>query len=390
MPFQEIPLKLLEPAWKSQLASIILELEKLRTKRIGGPVPPKVFFQIKNIFQMLESLGSARIEGNRTTLAEFVEKVIEGSNKKVDDEKMKEISNLERAINYIEESVKPHTQITRALLSDIHKIIVHELTPAPLGEGSRTPGQYRTISISIQKSNIINPDPIQVPRYMEELLEFINAQVEPKNDLLVTALSHHRMAWIHPFDNGNGRMVRMLTYALLIKQGFKVKSGRILNPTAIFCMDRQGYYDQLALADTGEEEKVFQWCEYVLGGLLGEIQKIDQLLDVEFMIEKILIPAIHFALERELITTRESTILFGTVKQQGMMIKSEQVQQFTGERSPVQRSRIIRRLKDRHMLIPLEKKGRVYTIGFANNYLLRGIINALEKNNFIPASLNIK
>ena len=79
-----IPLRLYEPAWGSTLASIILELEQLRVKQLGGPVPPYIFFQLKNIFQMLESLGSARIEGNRTTLAEFVERVIEQKDKPKD------------------------------------------------------------------------------------------------------------------------------------------------------------------------------------------------------------------------------------------------------------------------------------------------------------------
>jgi hypothetical protein len=72
--FKDVPLKIYEPEWGSKLATTIVELEKLRVKQLGGPVPPYIFFQLKDIFQMMESLGSARIEGNHTTLAEFVEK----------------------------------------------------------------------------------------------------------------------------------------------------------------------------------------------------------------------------------------------------------------------------------------------------------------------------
>jgi len=75
--FREIPLIMYEPEWGSTLAAIILELEKLRHKTLGGSVPPYIFFQLKDIFQMMESLGSARIEGNHTTLSEFVEKIID-------------------------------------------------------------------------------------------------------------------------------------------------------------------------------------------------------------------------------------------------------------------------------------------------------------------------
>ncbi|HAZ17009.1 MAG TPA: cell filamentation protein Fic, partial [Candidatus Jacksonbacteria bacterium] len=89
--FEDIPLKLHEPKWDSSLASIIVELERLRVKRIGGPVPPYIFFQLKEIFHWLESLGSSRIEGNRTTLAEFVEKIIEKTSKDTREEQIREI-----------------------------------------------------------------------------------------------------------------------------------------------------------------------------------------------------------------------------------------------------------------------------------------------------------
>lgn len=389
--FNAVPLKLWEPEWGSKLASIILELEQLRVKRLGGPVPPYIFFQLKDIFQMLESLGSARIEGNRTTLAELVERTIEGKNRPVDaDAQAREIANIETAIDFIEDNVKPGTLISRSLISEIHKLIVNRLPSPPIGEGSLHPGEYRPMPVSIQNSEHIPPEPTQVLEHMEELFSFVNKPVESKNDLLMTALAHHRAAWIHPFDNGNGRVIRMFTYALLIKQGFAVSTGRILNPTAIFCNDRQRYYDMLALADTGEKDKVLEWCEYVLSGLRDEIKKIDRLLDHKYMMLEILKPALSFAREREFITEREHSILESVVLSEEMAVKSGDLEKATGEVSPEHRSRIIRGLRDKGMLIPLKPGGRVYTIGFMNNYLLRGIIKVLEEQGFVPASLNSK
>ena len=386
--FKEIPLKLYEPQWGSHLAKTIVELERLREKRLGGPVPPYIFFQLKNIFQIGESLGSARIEGNHTTLAELVEKIIEKVPRNTKKEKDREIFNIDRAITFIEEHITEKTKISRAHISEIHKIITDGLTPPPNGEGSLTPGTYRYASVSITNSSHKPPEPISVFSYMEELLEFVNASVDLHNDLLITALSHHRMAWIHPFDNGNGRLIRMFTYALLIKQGFQVKTGRILNPTAIFCMDRNKYYDMLCLADTGEKEKVLAWCEYVLSGLKNEIEKIDRLLDLKYMINTVLLPALSFSLEREHLTKREYEILSAVVKSKDMIIKSSDLEPVIGQESSVQRSRIIKRLKDKEMLRSIPGKSRVYTIGFANNYLLRGVFYVLEKNGFVPPSLN--
>lgn len=383
----ELPLLLFEPGWRSDLARIIVELEKLRVKRLMGTLPPYIFFQLKEIFQWMESLGSARIEGNHTTLAEFVEKIIEEVPKNTKEEKLREIFNIDRAIEFIDNNIKSGTVITRAHLSEIHKIIVDGLTPPPSGEGSRRPGELRNTHVSIKGTSVVLPEPIHVPEFLQQLLDFINAPVNLQDDLLVTAIAHHRMTWIHPFDNGNGRMVRMFTYAMLIKQDFQVKTGRILNPTAIFCMDREKYYSMLALADTGEEENVLSWCTYVLGGLKEEIEKIDKLLDAKYVIDTILIPALDEALERRMIINREYDILKALVLAKEMTIKSADLEKVIGQESPVQRSRIIKKLLEKKMLQPLTQKGRVYTIGFSNNYLLRSVIGVLEKNGFIPTSL---
>ena len=56
---------------------------------------------------------------------------------------------------------------------------------------------------------------------MQELIDFVNKEDTPKYDLLKIAIAHHRFVWIHPFENGNGRVVRLFTYALLLKFVFK-------------------------------------------------------------------------------------------------------------------------------------------------------------------------
>lgn len=137
-----------EPSFGSNLTSIILDLEKLRTKRLGGDVPPYIFFQLKDIFQILETLGSARIEGNNTTLSEYVEKIID---KNLTDENDDEIKNLENAIKFIEDNTDEDTKFDRAYISQIHKIITNNLTPPPNGEGSRYSGELRRHDVSIKK-----------------------------------------------------------------------------------------------------------------------------------------------------------------------------------------------------------------------------------------------
>ena len=144
---------------------------------------------------------------------------------------------------------------------------------------------------------------------MTELIDFFNRNNDSKYDLLKIALTHHRFAWVHPFQNGNGRVARLLTYAMLIERGFNVETGRILNPSAVFCNDRETYYKMLFEADSGTDKGLLKWCKYVLTGLRDELTKIDKLLNYDFLSQRILKPAIRYTLERKLVTDLEASIL---------------------------------------------------------------------------------
>ncbi len=373
-------IKIPEPAWGSKLANTILNLEKLRVKMLLGSVPPHIFFQLKNIFQILENLGSARIEGNNTTLSEYVEKIIE--NKTQVNEKEIEIANLEEAITFIEKTVNEHFKFTRAFLSELHKIVTQKLSPPPHGEGSRYPGELRKNNVSIAKSKHTPPDYISLPDFFEKFLDFINREIEEQYQLLMVAIAHHRFTWIHPYDNGNGRVVRLLTYALLIKLGFQVKTGRIINPSAVFYTDRHKYYEMLEIADKLDEESLLKWSEYFLSGLKNEIEKIDSLLNIKYVREKILIPSINFAFERKSVPQREYNILKYLIRKENIAMKAEELSNL-GIYNSVQKSRVMKNLREKKLVKPIKEGGRIYTINFVNNYLLRGVIASLDNEGFI-------
>lgn len=381
----DLQIKIPDPAWGSNLANVILDLEKLRSKELRGEVPPHIFFQLKNIFQILETIGSARIEGNNTTLAEYIEKIIEGTAKV--DERQQEVENLDRAIKFVEENTNEETVLSRMYISEIHKMITSGLTPPPDGEGSKNPGELRKVNVSIKKSSHTPPDYAVLPDYYDKFLEFINTNFSEQYQLLSVAIAHHSFSHIHPFDNGNGRMGRLLNYALLIKLGFRVKEGRIINPSCVFYSDREKYYDMLSAADSLKNDDVLAWAEYFLLGLKNEVEKVDSLLSKKYVQEEILIPALAFALDRKIITDSEHAILKYLVLRNDMQMKSEELDAF-GIEDSVQKSRTMAKLKEKHMVRSLTLGGRIYTIHFANNYLLRGIIHSLEKEGFVADFLN--
>lgn len=370
-------LSLIEPSFGSPLTDLIIELDYLRKKRLGGSTHPKVFFQLKHIFHTLESIGSARIEGNNTTIAEFIEtKLVEA---KTIPSGIKEIQNIEKAMAFIEETVKDYP-INRVFISDMHKMIVNGLSPDE--EGDATAGEYRKHNVKIAKSNHLPPDWIKVEDYMNELIEFINRADSPKYDLLKVAIAHHRFVWIHPFGNGNGRTVRLFTYAMMIRLGFNVSNGRILNPTAVFCSNRHNYYQKLSEADAGTDGGILSWCEYVLEGLKDEIEKIDKLLDYDFLKTEILLPAIAHSLERKYITDIEARILKRAIEKP--LIQAFDIKDlFVGQDNAII-SRQIKKLIEKKMLEPEKEGARKYMISFNNNFLLRGIISSLGAKGFLP------
>ncbi|WP_332851521.1 Fic family protein [Duganella sp. S19_KUP01_CR8] len=379
--FRHFDLTLLNPSFDSQLVDVLTELEYLRRLQIGGSTPAPTFFQLKHIFHMLESLGSARIEGNHTTLADYVENFVDGTGKESDQ--IREISNIESAMKYVEETMQPKATLTEQFIRELHDLAVHGLER----EGDRTPGAYRSGPVRIAKSDHVPPDALSVPMYMRELTEFINRDAPPKYDLIKVASAHHRFGWIHPFSNGNGRVVRLVTYALLIKYGYNVQGGgRVLNPTAVFCNDRERYYEMLACADKGAPADRERWCTYVLSGILDELKKIDRLTDYAYLKEKILGPALAFSLQRTLITKDEHAILSEVMKQG--IAKSADLHEATPTLSDAQRTYQIKKLVERKMLQPIREGARQYALCFTNNYLLRGVIKALSAEGFVPSSLH--
>jgi len=377
--FKHYNLKLVEPTFDSTLTDLIIELDHLRKKQLGGSTHPKVFFQLKHIFHTLESIGSARIEGNNTTIAEYIETKL--SDVKVVTPSILEIQNIEKAMAFIEENVNDYP-INRAFLSEMHKKIVDGLLPPPDGEGDYNPGVYRKVNLKINKSSHKPPEWLAVEDYMNELLEFVNKDDSPKYDLLKTAIAHHRFVWIHPFGNGNGRTVRLFTYAMLVKAGFNVNVGRIINPTAVFCSNRNDYYKFLSEADEGTVEGLTSWIEYVLKGLKDEIEKIDKLSDYNFLRKEILLPSINHSLERKFITDVETKILKRVVDKQ--VISASDIKDIFPGKADAEVSRQIRKLIDRKMLIPEKEGTRKYVLRFDNSYLIRSIIKQLGDKGFLP------
>lgn len=74
------------------------------------------------------------------------------------------------------------------------------------------PGAYRTRDVQVGRHVPVSPG--AVPRFMERF-EQVYSKLGRTDTILVSATAHHRLAWIHPFTDGNGRVIRLMSYAVL-------------------------------------------------------------------------------------------------------------------------------------------------------------------------------
>lgn len=365
------------------ITDLIMELEKMRYQILEGDTHPLVFQQIKQLFQTLESIGSSRIEGNNTTIMDYVEntKIQKEPSTFSPQERIMEIQNIENAMRYIEDNIQD-IPISSMFIRELHQLAVKGLSYRK--EGALHPGTYRMQNVVIGGSAHTPPDYTQVDGMMQELIDFINKKDAHKYDLLKIAIAHHRFVWIHPFENGNGRVVRLFTYALLLKFVFKKSAVRIINPTAVFCSDRNAYYSNLAKADTGTDAGLISWAEYMLNGLRIEIEKIDKLSNYSYLRNNILVPALLDAKDNSYIKEGEYAILKNTIFKTEQTLQSSDLSTLFPMLSASERSRKIKGLIDKGMLKPVYENARKYVIAFSNNYLLRSILKELDKKGFLP------
>jgi Fic family protein len=107
-----------------------------------------------------------------------------------------------------------------------------------------SPGKWRTKGVKVGRH--VPPSPKEVPGFMEG---WAKAYAAPRGNealLVGAACSHHRLAWIHPFIDGNGRVARLHTHLVLHAMGL---TGGLWSPMRGLARQQQDYYARLNNAD---------------------------------------------------------------------------------------------------------------------------------------------
>lgn len=143
-------------------------------------------------------------------------------------------------------------------------------------------GQYKTSPNSVQlKNGKIHEyaSPEETPALMGDLLNWYNSSIDQLHPVQLAAEFHYRFVSIHPFDDGNGRVARLIMNYILLKNDYP--------PVIIKSEDKENYLTALQKADTGDikslieyvEEQAIWSLELSLKAANGE--DIDELGDIE-------------------------------------------------------------------------------------------------------------
>lgn len=244
------------------------ELDTLR------PLDNEAEARIMQKFRLDWNYHSNNLEGNSLTYGETKALILFGitaQGKPLKDHF--EITGHNEAINWILEIVKDETPLTEKFIRELHTLLLKESSykeaQTPDGKPTRRKievGKYKTQPnhvITVTGETFYFAAPEETPAKMQELIEwFRNEKEKPDvNPIILAALFHYRFIRIHPFDDGNGRVARILMNFILMQFGYP--------PVIIKTEDKENYYAVLRLADADELEP---FVEYITENLIRSLE----------------------------------------------------------------------------------------------------------------------
>jgi len=263
---------------------IIKEIDRIK-KEIDQhrPIPKDIQGRVFQKFRLEWNYHSNAIEGNPYTYGETVTFILHGITAK--GKKLKDhldIQGHNEAIDFLLSLIKDERGLNEADIRNLHKMIlvqeysVDAITPSGQPSKKRIQlGRYKTSPNHVKtETGEIHyyASPEETPLRMASLMEWYkkinqNKEVHP---LVLATLFHHKFVEIHPFDDGNGRLGRILMNLVLMQHAYP--------PIIVKQEDRNNYYSVLSQADTGDYLPIVEYMGALLldslriqlKGVLGE------------------------------------------------------------------------------------------------------------------------
>ena len=257
--------------WDSEVLSLIAAIYKEAGKQeLYLKQRPGELEKLVEIAKIQSTEASNAIEGIRTTTTRIRQLVAEKTTPKNRSEE--EIAGYRDALNIIHENFDA-IPITRNYILQLHKILYNQ-TSNPMAGQTKNVQNYISATYSDgHTETLFTPlAPYETPEALDRICNEYNRvignmELEP---LIAIPVFIHDFLCIHPFNDGNGRMSRLLTTLLLYRSGFYV--GKYISLEAKIAKNKDLYYDALYAAQQGWHEgkdDPVPFNKYLLGTILS-------------------------------------------------------------------------------------------------------------------------
>ena len=270
--------KLREQKWDSNVVGLIAAIYKYTGKQeLYLKQRPDELEKLVEIAKIQSTEASNAIEGIITTNTRIKQLVEEKTTPKNRDEE--EIAGYRDVLNIIHESFDV-IPISKNYILQLHKILYSHMNN-PIAGRTKSVQNYISATYPDGHTEILFTPlaPYETPEALEKICAEYNKvignfEVEP---LIAIPVFIHDFLCIHPFNDGNGRMSRLLTTLLLYRSGFYV--GRYISLEAKIAKNKDLYYEALRKAQDGwheEKEDAVPFIKYLLGTILAAYKDFEE------------------------------------------------------------------------------------------------------------------
>jgi Fic family protein len=337
-----------------EVLNLIAKIDEFKGEwKVIGNLAPERLDALKHV-ATIESIGSStRIEGVKLTDRE-IEQLLSGLDKKsFESRDEQEVVGYAEVMNIIFESYK-NISFTENYIRQLHKMLLQYSTKDARhrGEYKKMPNHVEAFDHEGKSLGVIfeTSSPFDTPKDMEPLMAWTVRQLKEKelHPLLIISVFVVHFLAIHPFQDGNGRLSRILTTLLLLKEGYLYVPYSSLE--SVIEKNKDNYYLALRKSQItfkSEHAKYGSWILFFLNAFNTQKEVLSQKLEKEKLFIKL---------------SKLSRQIIDIVKDHGELSISE-VESITKANRNTLKKKLAELVKDKYLLTKGQGKGTRYIIG---------------------------
>jgi Fic family protein len=275
-------------------------------ERLCAPLHPITRARVADLVRSMNSLYSNLIEGHRTRPRDI-------------DAALRRDFSTTPAQRSLQIQHLAHMEVQAEMETRLNGMPAHEICSVEflcwLHEGfyRRLPEEFRRLEDEEARAREIQPGKLresevsvgrhmapaskQLRQFLERFADFYGPLVTTRPDSLVAAAcAHHRLTWIHPFLDGNGRVARLFSLAWFVKAG--IDSNGLWTIARGLARRKADYQAALANADAKRvndwdgrgylsQRYLGEFCEFFLGAAVDQVEFMQELLALDAMLNRI-------------------------------------------------------------------------------------------------------